>query len=280
MVRKSLYIAALAAVYATSLWAASSATFILANGERHSGSVDYGRGDNNIVDSRFHLSRPEGEETFGLDEVAVIEFVNETPASSELQALPTDSTGLMVMRNGSTQRGHLHNMISGEQVQWVNEAGQRNNYPIQDVKRLYLNGELARRVFKVSGSTQSNTAGGQASVRVEASQPWTDTGITVKKGDRLTFRADGEISVAPGANANPDGAPGMKSNKYPVPANQAGTLIGRVGSGGVFAGGRTFAIGTIIQPIKMQADGRLMLGINDDNFGDNSGAFSVTINKQ
>jgi hypothetical protein len=72
----------------------------------------------------------------------------------------------------------------------------------------------------------------------------------------------------------------MKSNKYPVPGNQAGTLIGRVGSGGLFGGGRIFAIGTMSQPITMQADGRLMLGINDDNFGDNSGAFSVTINKQ
>jgi hypothetical protein len=179
----------------------------LSNGERHSGTVEYGRGDNNIVDSRFHLSRPGGEETFGLDDVAVIEFVNETPSASELQALPGDSTGLMVMRDGSTQRGHLHNMIGGDQVQWVNEGGQRNNYPIQDVRRLYLNGETARRVFKVSGSSLSNNVGGQASIRVEANQPWTDTGITVKKGDRLTLTRTAKYLWRPARTRTPTASP-------------------------------------------------------------------------
>jgi hypothetical protein len=38
-------------------------------------------------------------------------------------------------------------------------------------------------------------------------------------------------------------------------------------------------IGSNNQPITMPANGRLYLGINDDEFGDNSGAFTVMIGR-
>ena len=45
----------------------------------------------------------------------------------------------------------------------------------------------------------------------------------------------------------------------------AGALIGKVGNSA------PFLIGSNTQPILMPANGRLMLGINDDGFGDNTG---------
>ena len=50
-----------------------------------------------------------------------------------------------------------------------------------------------------------------------------------------------------------------------------GGLIGRVGTSA------PFPIGSNTQPIVMPADGRLMLGINDNQITDNSGAFTVSV---
>jgi hypothetical protein len=50
-----------------------------------------------------------------------------------------------------------------------------------------------------------------------------------------------------------------------------GGLIFRVGNGA------PSSIGSNNQPIVMPADGRLYLGVNDDQFSDNTGAFVVTI---
>src|SRR5207344_1348295 len=118
-----------------------------------------------------------------------------------------------VMRDGSMQRGHIHNIL-GDQVQWVNEAGQRNNYPIGEVRRLYLNPEAAKTAF--FGSTTTGTTGAvaqsrQASrnaivVRVNGNQQWVDTGIDVKRGDRLNVSSSGQIVVTRESTATPAGA--------------------------------------------------------------------------
>jgi len=49
-------------------------------------------------------------------------------------------------------------------------------------------------------------------------------------------------------------------------------LIGRVGMTG-----KPFAIGSTRAPLVMPKSGELFLGINDFVFGDNAGAFTVTI---
>ena len=53
-----------------------------------------------------------------------------------------------------------------------------------------------------------------------------------------------------------------------------GGLIAKVGNTA------PFPIGSNTQPIVMPADGRLMLGVNDNELGDNSGYFTVAVNKQ
>jgi hypothetical protein len=273
MIRRFLYAAALIGFGGVSMWAAEQATFVLNNGAHHSGTIVYGRGTNNIVDERFHLNASGTEETFGLHEVAVIDFAGGMPTAAERQALPTDNTGLMVMRDGSVQRGHLHNIIGGDFVQWVNEAGQRNNYAIRDVRRLYLNPQSARAMF--FGPSRQPTVADRApgAMRVDANQPWIDTGIAVRRGDLLVFNATGDIMLAPGVSSGVNGTSAFESRTYPVPTASAGALIGRVG-------GAAFVIGSGTQPIAMPSDGRLMLGVNDDHFDDNTGFFSVVITRQ
>jgi PA-IL-like protein len=125
------------------------------------------------------------------------------------------------------------------------------------------------------GAAAVGTAGAPAAatsgVRVDANQAWVDTGINVSRGDGVAFNASGDIMVAPGASAGVGGTPALTSPQYPVPSAMAGALIGKVGNSA------PFLIGSNTQPITMPADGGLMLGINDDGFGDNTGSFSVTI---
>jgi hypothetical protein len=53
-----------------------------------------------------------------------------------------------------------------------------------------------------------------------------------------------------------------------------GALIGKIGNS------KPFAIGNQRQALTMPASGRLMLGVNDNEVADNSGAFTVVIAKQ
>jgi len=286
MIRRTFNVAAMVAFCGVLVWAADQATFVLNNGARQSGTIIYGRGDNNIVDGRFHLNSSGNDLTFGINDVAVIDFAGGTPTAGEQQALPTDTTGLMVMRNGSVQRGHLHNLVGGaggDFVQWVNEGGQRNNYPIQDVARLYLNPQTARSAFL--NATQPPVAAApappaatpaRATIRVNANQQWTDTGIVVRRGETVQFNVTGQITIAPSVIVNANGlTSAFRRGAFATPLQSAGAgaLIGNVG-------GSLFAIGSNMQPIAMPADGRLLLGANEGRFDDNTGFFSVVITQQ
>jgi hypothetical protein len=129
------------------LHAAASATFVPVNGPKQAGTLIYGRGDNNIVDLRFHLSVGGQDKSWGMDEIAAVDFGG-TPSPAELAALPNDdAVGVMVMRSGTTVKGALHNIIGGDIVQWIPEGGRRTNYPIGDVSRLYLKPKAARAAY-------------------------------------------------------------------------------------------------------------------------------------
>jgi hypothetical protein len=60
----------------------------------------------------------------------------------------------------------------------------------------------------------------------------------------------------------------------PLRSAPGASLIGRIGNGA------PFAIGWNPNPIRMPASGRLYLGINDDQVGDNTGEFNVSIRMQ
>jgi hypothetical protein len=112
-------------------------------------------------------------------------------------------------------------------------------------------------------------------VRVEANQPWTDTGITVNAGDRVVFGASGQIAFGKsnGQTSGPDGNPAVRRATYPDPGVPVGALIARIGNSAAFG------IGMQTQPLPMPVSGRLMLGVNDDERADNSGFYVVTITR-
>jgi hypothetical protein len=264
------------------------ATFVLTDGSTKSGQLGYhGNGPELLINGSVRLGNDTGgpEFVYPISQVAAIAFVPGQPPQSELSRLPS-SGHMVVLRNGDVQQGTFVNMIAPanqpEALVWTNQSGQTQNIPLSQIARIYLNPESARLAFNYNGPTASGAVGtsGQVaapagSVQVQANQAWNDGGLTVKKGDRVTFNTAGQISFGAngGMTAGPDGNPSIRKQDYPVPAMPVGGLIGRVGTGA------PFPIGSNSQPIVMPNDGRLMLGVNDDELGDNSGAFTVTVAK-
>jgi hypothetical protein len=261
------------------LAAPERANFILTNGERKSGIVAYhGDQNENLINGYLNLAQDGAKDlTFPVDQVAVIDFQGSRPNQAELAQLPADSSHLLVLKNGTAQQGRFVNMVGGDTLVWDNQGGQRQQIPLRDVGRVYLNPQIARTVFNDRDRGPVATAGqaGGNSIRVDAKQAWTDTGLTVNQGDRVSFQASGQIMYSPNPahTATPDGSADRGAN-YPDPTVPVGALLGKVGNG------KPFGIGSQTQPLVMPASGRLMLGINDTEVGDNSGAFTVVVTKQ
>ncbi len=282
MFRKAISTGVLVACAGLYALAAERATFILTDGERKSGQVVF-HGDQreNLINGFLNLSNEAGgpEFTFPIGQVAVIDFVGGTPQAAELGALPASGHFLM-LRSGQSQPGTFVNIIGGDTLIWRNTSGDTQQYRVSDVSRVYLNPQSARTAFNYNATAATANAVGTSgvapagSVLVQANQQWNDAGITVKKGDRVSFSTSGQISYGQGMNAGPDGDGTLRKAEYPVAAMPVGGLIGRVGNG------TPFPIGSNAQPIIMPNDGRLMLGVNDNEVGDNSGAFTVAVRKQ
>ena len=123
---------------------------------------------------------------------------------------------------------------------------------------------------------QVDAPSGFVRVEVPVYQPWTDTPIEVKKGDRIFFSVSPEnlISCGPrSVDVNADGAnPYWYEANRPIPDVKECTLIGRVSHNGT-----PFKIGLNKTPIMAKEDGRLRLGINDYDFRDNDGILVVYI---
>jgi hypothetical protein len=106
-----------------------------------------------------------------------------------------------------------------------------------------------------------------------ATEKWLDTGIDVKIGQDILFQATGSIYIDAHNMVYQDGEEYVNWNKKkPMPNQPTGSIIGKVGKKGKF-----FYIGNDKAPFQMSKKGRLFIGVNDFNFTDNNGKFSVTV---
>ncbi|MDX6614038.1 MAG: hypothetical protein QOD75_3224 [Blastocatellia bacterium] len=108
-----------------------------------------------------------------------------------------------------------------------------------------------------------------------------DTGIDLRAGDQVTISATGQVTAGQRAGiVSPDGGrlgagAIFGASTRPVATAGVGALIGyvRLGSG---QAAQPFLVGSQLT-FTAQADGRLFLLVNDDNYNDNSGSFTATI---
>lgn len=131
-----------------------------------------------------------------------------------------------------------------------------------------------------NGDFGSNRTGREITINVPATSRGTDSGIDVRAGDPIQISGSGTITAGSRVGqVGPDGgsATGFGSvvNARPVPNAGVGALIAyiRQSNGQMSA---AYLVGSQLNST-VPVDGRLILAINDDNYNDNSGSFSVRI---
>ncbi|MDI6845696.1 MAG: hypothetical protein QME28_06115 [Candidatus Saccharicenans sp.] len=130
-------------------------------------------------------------------------------------------------------------------------------------------------------------------VEVKAELGWVDTGIEVKEGEKLVFRASGTISLQRGnpiAACGPEGLD-LQSPQQPLPDRNLGALVGKVvkvisvtrdeetGEERREEVSTVFYIGAGTE-VEITLEGKLYLGVNDNVYADNDGQFTVGIFKK
>jgi hypothetical protein len=258
------------------LAAQETATLALKNGERPSGElVDMGA-------SGFILRINGQDRQFPTGEVASVEFVV-GPLPSAAQQEVNQGRPIVLLRNGQVIEGRLVDVGGTHPLRLtVQTSGGTRDFNSNEVAQLHL------APLNNSGMATTRGGGGQSqtpeapatvpagAINVPANQVWTNTGIPVVRGERVSFAARGNIMISPTASSGPNGSPAVTSRnvRYPLQNAYAGALIGRVGNSA------PFLIGTNTQPMVMPTNGPLMLGINDDVITDNSGSYSVNISRE
>jgi hypothetical protein len=189
---------------------------------------------------------------------------------------------LLLLSNGSSVKGRLVAIRGAQGSAQGNEArsyvfrtddGTERTYSLGQVARIYTG---SYPVAAISGGASAGLDPGidtPGSVRVPANAGWVSTGRRVRRGDRVSFNTTGEVQLStnPSDRAHSAGTPRTAPGS-PMPEVYAGGLIGRIGNSA------PFAIGNQTE-LTMPNDGILYLAVNDDERGDNSGAFVVTLRR-
>jgi hypothetical protein len=290
MIRRFL-VAALLTIFGAVAIAQQPATLVLRDGQRVSGQLLYKGG------GEVGLRIGSQDRWFPFNQIAIIAFVPGDPSAAELRQLPeTDRNPDLelhqyVTRDGAVNRAKLYHITPGGEMVTFDAPSGRREVSSSQLARIYISPGAARSLYADvlagkggQGSDPGSFEGVNRTVSVPADQAWTDTGLTVRRGDRVAFRANGEVRLMrPNETdivANPNGSdiradaarsPRRGVGGVAVPSMGLGGLVARIGNG------EPFPIGTRSEPISMGDSGRLMLGINAESFEGNRGAYTVDI---
>ncbi|HEX8096986.1 MAG TPA: hypothetical protein VF507_03080 [Pyrinomonadaceae bacterium] len=115
----------------------------------------------------------------------------------------------------------------------------------------------------------------QVTVRVRADNTtngWTNSGLVVRRGQRLRITASGRVNLGAGRFSTPAGIATLPDRDKLMRNDPTGALIAVIGDDNdefVYVGGR--------REFTAQRDGVLFLGVNEGNLADNTGAYDVII---
>ena len=274
---------------------AQTATVVMRNGDRV-------RADVMDMGANFSLRINGQDQQVPINDVVLIDFAGNgrNISQDELnKANDASGNGFVVMRNGDTFTSRLQDitgipsrgMFSGDRQIPLSEISRiylgsvRNIPEISDNSNQTLDNTNANnnpnrpyrgRGNRGNGNQNMRTAApaGARSVVVPGNVAWTNTGMTVTRGQWLRFEPSGEIRVSTNGDDTATAA-GVRNfrlvDKAQIPTIPVGALIGRVNNG------QPFSIGDTTQAFQMPADGRLFLGVNDDHLPDNSGNYVVKV---
>jgi len=260
---------ATALLVTSAAYAQESTTLTLRNGEKVNGQlVDLG--------GVGYTVRVNGNErTIAQNDVAVIDFTGGSMSDADWAAF--NGTSKVILRNGQSFDGSLYDIGGASPLRLtIRTANGEREVASNEVSRIIIARPENVAVATSGNSGIASTPVVPGAITVQANQPWTSTGISFKKGQRINLAITGEVQLSDDVNdvANAFGAKsGRKIASGLISNGPAGALIGRMGANGTAfpIGGATY----IIAP----ADGVLFLGVNDDGFADNRGNYQVVVTK-
>ena len=268
MVKRTLLALAAAVTFAGVAQAQESATITLRSGEKLTAQlVDLGG-------SGFTVRVNGAERQIPTGEVSVIDFTGSSATDADFAKLSEGQQ--VVLKSGASVSGQLYDIAGTSPLRiTLKTASGEREFSSNEIGRIVLS--RPANGVATSGTNPNLASPTGAGISVSPRQPWTATGITVRRGEMVTFNASGEVQLSTDTNdvATAFGAKsGRKATNAPLPNVLAGALIGRIG-----ANGQPFAIGSGVS-VPMPAAGQLFLGVNDDGFEDNQGEFRVDISRQ
>ena len=105
-----------------------------------------------------------------------------------------------------------------------------------------------------------------------AANGWTDSGLMVRKGQRLRITATGRVSLGEGRFSTPTGLPRVVDTEKLMRSEPTGTLIAVIGDDN----DEFIAVGAN-REFYAPRDGRLFLGVNEGKLDDNTGSYDALI---
>ena len=181
------------------------------------------------------------------------------------------SADTLVLTNGRRIQGELLGVF-GREIEFEERSGDGRR--IMRVPRT----DIVRIEFLEDRSGNQQDTGvvipprmRERNVTVNPTQPWTDTGIEVRNGQEIYFQTSGQVTWAPKRRVDANGTRNSGDTPRPLPARNSGALVGRIGERDIFF------IGLDVGPYRVRGNGRLYLGVNDDNLEDNTGAYRVVV---
>lgn len=179
------------------------------------------------------------------------------------------------LRDGRTVRGTVIGFINGRFVVRVtsvgtntgatarNETGEIQYFRPADVDRV-----------EIDGRSLDDARYESRTVQVPLESNWIDTGIDLRRGERVQVRASG-IIVAGRTRITPDGLRSTDPNA-PLPNSPEGELIAAIGND---SSSPIIELGSAREFVA-ERDGRLYLTANRSSYADARGSFSVQIRRE
>jgi hypothetical protein len=246
--------------------AQENATFTLRSGERLSGQLM------DLGGVGFTVRVDGQERRIPANDVAVIDFTGGGTSQQDWDRL--NNGPFAVLRDGQVVTGQLTDVGGSSPLRLsFQSSGANRDLQSSEVARIVLARPANTGNTATSPSSPAVTSPDAASgnFTVSGQQPWTPTGMVLRRGENVVTRTSGEVRFGPGT-ANPHGSPDKNAGN-PMPSVGTGALIGRIGERG-----QPFFIG-VDGRFQAPAAGQLFLGINDTHFGDNEGSYQVEVQR-
>jgi hypothetical protein len=213
--------------------------------------------------------------TLYMEDVESIEF--DSAGGGETSAAADDNTNAAPAEAARTQPPPRQTEPPRQAEPSRQQSGQRPPTLGNDT------GSTSNNTGNTGGAGRTNTgsapAGGSAffpvRVRVRADNAangWTDSGLMVRKGQRLRISATGRISLGEGRFSTPTGLPRVVDTEKLMRNEPTGTLIAVIGDDN----DEFIAVGAN-REFYAPRDGRLFLGVNEGKLEDNTGSYDALI---